>query len=206
MRKKEAVNEAEEPLVDTTVAIPLKSKRTQRKQKRLRKKEKADKERTTLLDLPSELFMNVLIHLRPRDVLTLSQVSKDLKDFILSQQAPIAREIINLRYRALTKCFPLPTLLENVDPTVHLAMLSQERQAAVSIHKKPYQHIKPPEAHIICTCLVSSSVYLHMYYEFPLRFFAISCGEVNQRSHQILAKFNWTYPNVSNRCLDANFL
>lgn len=154
MRKNESIDVDEEPLVDTTVAIPLKSKRTQRKQKKLQKKEKASKERATLLDLPSELFVDVLIRVMPRDVFTLSQVSKDLRDFILSQEATVGREIINLRYRALAKCFPLPILLENVDPAVQPAMMSEARQMTVSIHKKPYQHIKPPDAHVICTCLV----------------------------------------------------
>ncbi|KAF2433652.1 hypothetical protein EJ08DRAFT_607448 [Tothia fuscella] len=153
MRKEEIIGEGEDPLVDTTAAIPLNSKRTQRQKKKQQKKDKAHKELATLLDLPSELFMTVLGYSRPSDVFVLSRVSKDLREFILYQEATITREIIDCRYLALSKCFPLPIPLERVDKNVHPAMLSEERQTMLNLHKKPYQHIKPPDPQALCTCL-----------------------------------------------------
>merc|ERR1712000_662897 len=32
-------------------------------------------------------------------------------------------------------------------------MLSDERQAVMNIHKRPYQHIKAPDRYLTCTCL-----------------------------------------------------
>lgn len=66
----------------------------------------------------------------------------------------MAGELITRRYSVLTKCFPLPVLLENVDEGAHSALLDDERQAThLHIHKKPYQHVKSPDPHVICTCL-----------------------------------------------------
>ncbi|PVH75181.1 hypothetical protein DL98DRAFT_14702 [Cadophora sp. DSE1049] len=149
----ESLNDLEEPLIDTTVAIPLHSKRTERRQKKRHLKEKSSKQHATLWDLPSELVIDILTLLRPSDIFRLSRVNRPLLDFIWEEEASLCRKIVAKRYVVLSQCFPLPVLLENVDKEIHPAMLSDERQAVMNIHKRPYQHIKPPDQHLICTCL-----------------------------------------------------
>jgi hypothetical protein len=156
MPKGDKINEneePEEPLVDTTAAIPLRSKRTERRQRKRHLEAKASKQHATLWDLPSELVMDILILLRPSDIFMLSRVNQALRHFILQEEAGIAREIITRRYAILSKCFPIPVLLENVDKEAHTALLSDARQAILNIHKRPYQHIKLPDQRLVCTCL-----------------------------------------------------
>ena len=153
MRKEEVLNETEEPLVDTTVAIPIRSKRTERRQKRRQQKEKAHNDRISLLNLPSELVIYILGYLRPSDIFVLSRVSHSLRQFNIQQEPNIATEVIKSRYSALSKCFQLPVLLEKVDAGTHAILQSEKRQELLNIHKKPYQHIKSPDPSLICTCL-----------------------------------------------------
>ena len=154
MRNENNIDEANEPLVDTTVAIPLRSKRTERHQKKRHLKERSFKQHATLWDLPSELILDILTLFRPSDIFRLSRVSKGFRDFILSEEAGLVRKIIEWRYTVLSKCFPPPVLLENVDSEAHSALLNDERQANhLHIHKKPYQHIEPPDPRAVCTCL-----------------------------------------------------
>ncbi|KAK0117548.1 hypothetical protein ONS95_011886 [Cadophora gregata] len=143
----------EEPLVDTTAAIPLHSKRTERRQKKRHLKEKSSKQHATLWDLPSELITDILTLLKPSDIFRLSRVNRPLRGFIQDEEGRLCRKIVAKRYAVLSQCFPLPVLLENVDEEIHPAMLSDERQAAMNIHKRPYQHIQPPDQYLICTCL-----------------------------------------------------
>ncbi|KAE9378713.1 hypothetical protein N431DRAFT_433806 [Stipitochalara longipes BDJ] len=154
MRKEPPVNETDEPLIDTTAALPLRSKRLERLQKKRHQKEVASKQNATLWDLPSELILDILNLLRPSDIFNLSRVNSGLRDFILKDASRIADSVITQRYPILTKCFPLPILLENVDKEAHSALLDEERQANdLHIHKKPYQHLQTPDPHTICTCL-----------------------------------------------------
>lgn len=152
MRSLESPAEDQEPLVDTTAMIPLRSKRTERKQKQSQEKNKARKN-MSILDLPSELVIDILGCLRPSDVYNISRVSRSWRQFTLQNEAEIANEIIKSRYQTLAKCLQLPVLLDKVDKCVYPALQSAERQEMLNIHKKPYQHIKPPNPHIICTCL-----------------------------------------------------
>ncbi|KAG4437319.1 hypothetical protein IFR05_007215 [Cadophora sp. M221] len=149
----ETLIDLEEPLIDTTAAIPLHSKRTERRQKKRHLKEKASKQHATLWDLPSELVTDILSLLRPSDIFRLLRVNHPLREFVLQEEARLCRKIVAKRYAVLSQCFPLPSLLENVDEEIHPAMLSDERQAIMNIHKRPYQHIQPPDKHLICTCL-----------------------------------------------------
>lgn len=152
-RAKEATAE-EEPLVDTTAALPLRSKRLERLQKKRHQKEAASKQHATIFDLPSEIILDILTLLRPSGIFNLSRVCHGLQDFILKDASRIAGSVIADRYPILTKCFPLPVLLENVDKEAHSALLDEERQVKhLHIHKKPYQHIQTPDPHTICTCL-----------------------------------------------------
>jgi hypothetical protein len=152
MRKDDTDVNSEEPLVDTTVAIPLHSKRTTRQQKKRQKKEKAHKQQATLWDLPSELVMEIMIFLRPSDIFILSRVNRGLRQFILEEEARICKAIISRRYAALSKCFQLPILLDKVDRNAHPALQCEEREALLNSRKKPYQHVKAPDPQLICTC------------------------------------------------------
>lgn len=155
-RRTEAVNEEdEEPLVDTTAALPLHSKKTERLQKRLQRKskKKPTKTPTTFLELPSELLHEILTHLLPGDLLRLQCLNRPTRDFIHDNERSLAKEIIRLRYPILSQCFPLPVPFPALDPIYHDSLLSKKRQDLLTIHKKPYQHVQPLDAHEICTCM-----------------------------------------------------
>jgi hypothetical protein len=144
----------DEPLIDTTFALPLRSKRLERLQKKRHQKAHSSKQHATLWDLPSEILLDILGLLPPSSIFTLSQASKSLHAFIQSNSTTIATSIINLRYPILARCFPLPILLQNVPEEAHPALLDEERQIKhLNIHKKPYQHIQPPNPQLVCTCL-----------------------------------------------------
>jgi hypothetical protein len=149
------LDDDEEPLVDTTAALPLHSKKTERMQKRLEKKskKKPSPKPQSFLDLPSELLLDILTYLRPRDIFTLRRLNHLTKSFIASNEATISREIIRTRYSILAKCFPLPVPFASLDPQYHSALLSPKRQDLLAIHKKPYQHAKPLDPLEICTCM-----------------------------------------------------
>lgn len=143
----------EEPLIDTTAALTLRSKRTERRQKKRHLKATTTKQHATLWDLPSELLINILTLLPPSSIFPLLRVNQTLRSFILAEEALLARTITARRYAVLSRCFPRPVLLSRVDEAAHPALLSTERQAIMNIHKRPYQHIKLPDPHLICTCL-----------------------------------------------------
>jgi hypothetical protein len=156
MRKGDAtkkLDEVEEPLVDNTQALPLRSKRTERRQKKRQEKQNASKQHATLWDLPSELLLDILTLLRASDIFKLLRVNHALRNYILQEESDISRKIIARRYAVMAKCFPTPVLLENVDKDAHPALLSEERQTMLNIHKRPYQHIQRPDPKVICTCL-----------------------------------------------------
>jgi uncharacterized protein YceK len=149
------LNDDDEPLVDTTAALQLHSKKTERMQKRLEKKSKkkpAPKPQS-FLDLPSELLLDTLTYLRPSDLSRLQRVNRTTKSFIQENEATISREIIRVRYSILAQCFPLPLAFSTLDTKYHSALLSSKRQDLLAIHKKPYQHVKPLDPLDICTCM-----------------------------------------------------
>jgi hypothetical protein len=151
MRKDMILDDEEEPLVDTTTALTKNSKRLDRLRKKLEKKKANHVEPKSLLDLPYEMIMDVFVQLRPSDIFNLRHASKSLNDFILDQEAVLSKEIITRRYQALSRCFPIPTLIEDVESDMHSLLL--KRQDMLGIHWKPYQHIKPFDPQVICTCI-----------------------------------------------------
>jgi hypothetical protein len=145
----------EEPLVDTTAALQLHSKKTERMQKRLEKrsKKKPPTKPQSFLDLPSELIVEILTYLRPSDLFRLQRLTKPMQAFIRENEPTIARDLIRSRYSILAKCFPSPVPFQAIGPTYHSALLSPKRQDLLAIHKKPYTHIKPLDPLAICTCM-----------------------------------------------------
>jgi hypothetical protein len=153
---KMSISEGEEPLVDTTQPIPLHSKKTerlQRKEQRKAKKFQKSSECRSLLQLPSEILLEILGLLRPSDVFSTTRACRDLKSLVDFNAKTLAKDIVARRYSALAKCFPLPVLFVTIHSTAQAALLSPEHEDRLAIHRKPYQHIQPPDPHQICTCL-----------------------------------------------------
>ncbi|GAW13434.1 hypothetical protein ANO14919_028200 [Xylariales sp. No.14919] len=142
-------------LDDKTAALTLRSKRTERVRKKQTKKAMKVKDvpRDVLSLLPYELVIGILTLLRPSELFRLQRTSKWFYDFISQEETRIARVVSGWRYSCLEKSFRLPVLLANIDPAIHNLLQTPERQEILTIHKKPYQHIRPPEPTEVCTCL-----------------------------------------------------
>ncbi|KAH8815713.1 hypothetical protein F5884DRAFT_852176 [Xylogone sp. PMI_703] len=155
MRPDESCSD-EEPLVDTTAALALHSKKTARLQRRQQKKQLARKVHTdihSLLDLPYVVLLEILSFLEPSDIFTLLQLSRSTRAFILDNETSIATTIKNRRYWVLNQCFPTPLPLEAVPDSARSALLSKEWQDRLRIHRNPYQHIKHIDPLAVCTCM-----------------------------------------------------
>ncbi|KAI0862084.1 hypothetical protein F4860DRAFT_502808 [Xylaria cubensis] len=142
-------------LEDKTEPLTLHSKRTERARKKQTKKamKAKDSPHGLLSMLPYELLMEIFTLLRPSDLFRLQRTNKSLNSFIAQEETRIARDVLKLRYSCLEQCFRLPVLLANVDPTIHHYLQAPERQEILTIHRKPYQHIRSPEPKEVCTCL-----------------------------------------------------
>ncbi|KAM7189415.1 hypothetical protein V8F20_010145 [Naviculisporaceae sp. PSN 640] len=146
-----------EPKVDMTQSLPVHSKKSQRQSKKLAKKSlKASSSAPALglFDMPYEIFMQALGLLRPSDIITLLRVNQSIRNFILSEEKTIARDVIHLRYNCLSKCFRRPVLLRDVDPVYHAILQSPDRpETSLRAHKRTFHHIQQPNQDVICTCL-----------------------------------------------------
>jgi hypothetical protein len=151
MRKDLILDDEEEPLVDTTAALAKNSKRIDRQRKKLEKKRANYVKPKSLLDLPYEMLMDVFFQLRPSDLFNLRRASKPLNEFILGEEVVLSKEIVSRRYQTLSKCFPIPRPIEDVEPDMHSVLF--KRKDVLGIHWKPYEHIQPFDPHVICTCI-----------------------------------------------------
>ncbi|KAM7205841.1 hypothetical protein V8F33_000671 [Rhypophila sp. PSN 637] len=146
-----------EPKVDMTQSLAVRSKRTQRQNKKLAKKSlRASNTGPPLgiCDLPSDLFLPIVCLLEPRDIITLSRVSRPIRDFIISEEKYIARQVIRLRYDCLSKCFRRPVLMRDIDPAYHQGLMSAGRpEDPLKTHKRIFHHIQEPDPTVVCTCL-----------------------------------------------------
>lgn len=146
-----------EPKVDMTQSLPVRSKKSQRQNKKLAKKSlKASTSAPSrgLSDMPYEIFMKILCLLQPRDIITLLRVNKPIRNFISCEEQRIARDVIQLRYDSLSKCFRRPVLLRDVDPAYHRGLQSPDRpETSFKAHKRIFHHIQEPDPYVICTCL-----------------------------------------------------
>ena len=155
-RKALLADEDDQPLIDTTAALPLKSKKTERMQKRLGKKtskKQAAAESQSFLNLPAELVHEVLSYLRPTDLFHLERVSPSTQAFIQQHETTIAKDIARSRYWVLSRCLPLPVPFSEVPRDAHSALLNTKRQEMLNIHKRPYQHIDSIDPLKTCTCM-----------------------------------------------------
>lgn len=145
-----------EPLIDTTARLSLHSKKTARLQRRQQKKQSARKVRSEIqsfLDLPPELLSLVLSFLQPSDIYSLLRLNRSMRGYLLENENAIADSILNRRYWVLRQCFPLPVTLDRVPDFARPALLSQQWQDRLRIHKNPYQHIKQIDPSVVCTCM-----------------------------------------------------
>ena len=145
----------DEPLVDTTEKMTLRSKRTERLQKKIQKKEGKRLHSTinSFLDLPSELLVEILTYLRPSDLFLLMRVNRSANKFIETHENTISGAVINRRYSILSKVFPLPVLFEKIDKCIHPVLLAPRHQQRLVIHKAPYWHISPADPKNTCSCM-----------------------------------------------------
>ena len=149
------IQEDDGPLNDTTAKLALRSKKTERLQRRLQKKEsrRVKSEIKSFLDLPLELLTDVLGHLLPEDIFALLRVNQFSREFVLDNEAAIASRIIQSRYWVLGQCFPLPIPLSAVDGLSRRALLSDRWQERLKIHRNSYQHIQQIDPALVCTCM-----------------------------------------------------
>lgn len=146
----------DEPLIDKTTALSLRSKKTLRTQKKLQRKEakKVHSDIKSFLDLPHELLSLVFSFLEPSDIFSLQLVSQLTNDIILDYESAIAASIISRRYWVLAQCFRLPIPLSSVPQNAHPALLSPDWQSKLRLHKNPsYQHFAQIDPNELCTCM-----------------------------------------------------
>ncbi len=155
MSRSEHTLEEDEPLNDTTTILPLHSRKTGRLQRKQQKKSlrKVHSDIKSFLDLPGELLIEVLSHLRPSDTFRLLRLTHFCRDFILENEIGIAVSLKQRRYWVLSQCFPLPIPLSDVEPFAHNALLSEKWQERLKIHRNPYQHIKHIDPTAVCSCM-----------------------------------------------------
>jgi hypothetical protein len=152
---RQAAEDDIEPVVDTTQALQLNSKKLER----LRKKQERRAAKTahhatgSILDLPYELITDILELLRPSDVFRLSRTCRAFHTFLRDEEANLAKKIIDRRYVAIAKCFRLPVRLSDVDASIHPLLQDDGRQEISTMKKKPYQHLRSPNLQEVCTCM-----------------------------------------------------
>jgi hypothetical protein len=148
-----SVSDDDEPLEDNTAALTLRNKKTERmKRKNAARQQKRDAI-VNLAKLPTELLLECLKYLRPRDVFSFSFVNRRFYGLVEANAHVIGDAIIARRYNILAQCLPTPKLLTDVDPAVQALLTDPGRQKQLSIHNRPYQHIQSPDPHQLCTCL-----------------------------------------------------
>lgn len=152
--KKLTREEAETPLIDDTAALTLHSKKTERRQKRLTRKAHQGSGESSLLDLPTELLIEVFSYLQVSDVFRISRACRTLQSIVLDNESVIVKQIILRRYWILWRCFPCPIRFDAVPSDYHSGLLSEKRQDLLNIHRKSYhQHVEMVDPTKVCTCM-----------------------------------------------------
>ncbi|VUC22737.1 unnamed protein product [Clonostachys rosea] len=140
-------------LVDYTQAIALRSRKTDRLKRKLDRKAKKEATKPQLLSLIPELLLDILSQLRPTDIIRFQRTCKLSLEFVRHHEVSLAKEVISYRYSVLSRCFPRPIQLKDVDPIYHPALLHQRRQRLLSIHRKPYSHVAHHDPALVCSCI-----------------------------------------------------
>ncbi|KAH7132402.1 hypothetical protein B0J11DRAFT_557105 [Dendryphion nanum] len=143
----------DEPLVDTTLAIPLHSKRTSRMQRKQEKRDKKQKAKPTLDQLPTEIVLEILKYVRPSEVFDFSLVNRRFRSLVQANANVIGDSLIRRRYPLVVQCFPLPRKLCDLESSVQALLMDPKRQQQKNIHKAQYQHIQMFDPQVLCSCL-----------------------------------------------------
>lgn len=146
-------SEDDEPLEDKTAALTLRSKKTERMQRKKATREKKRQECVHFMDLPGEMILEIMEWLQPSDIFNVSIVNRWLHSLVQTHANALGKKIVARRYSILARCFPLPVLLSEIDPAIHALLNNAERQQKLNIHKNPYHHLRPPDPELVCTCL-----------------------------------------------------
>lgn len=107
----------------------------------------------SIVHMPFDVLIIIFEYMRPSDIFRLARSCRTMWDSVDEHEGRIAKKIISWRYPCLEKCMRLPILLQNVDESLHATLQSPERQNKMGIHKRPFQHIKPFDPTLVCTCL-----------------------------------------------------
>lgn len=129
-------SDSEEPLVDTTKALPLHSKKLERQKKKQEKKRIKALEAASLLTLPTEIILEIFTYLQVSEILSLSSVCARFRDLVSTNGDVIGKDIISSRFQVLTKCFPRPVLFEHVDVRYRPALLNPRRLNNLELHRR----------------------------------------------------------------------
>ncbi|KAF1971199.1 hypothetical protein BU23DRAFT_556214 [Bimuria novae-zelandiae CBS 107.79] len=143
----------EEPLEDKTAALALHSKRTERQQKQKTKRDRKRDAIMNLTKLPTELLIESLTYLKPSDVISFSRVNRRFRNLVDTHANVVGNSILHQRYTLFAQCFVLPKLLTDIDSSSRPLLFDEKRQEMIAIHRKPYQHVQPPDRFFVCTCL-----------------------------------------------------
>jgi hypothetical protein len=144
------------PVKDLTQPLALHSKRTERQRRKQQKRAKSTPSALQLsgfLDLPSELWMDILDLLLPSDLFALSRVNRELRTFLLANETSIVRRIVRLRYPIIERCLMRPVLMQDIDPAIQPLLKSPHRPDVAVSHRAAHQNIPSPETSFHCTCL-----------------------------------------------------
>ncbi|KAF1838660.1 hypothetical protein BDW02DRAFT_564767 [Decorospora gaudefroyi] len=145
------VSDDEDRLEDRTAALTLRNKRTERRKRKDAARQQKRDAIVNLAKLPTELLLESLQHVLPRDVLDFGLVNRRFHALVNAHANAIGSAIIARRYRILAQCLPTPMLLAHTDPPVQALLTDPARQKQlISMH---YQHIQSPDPHQLCTCL-----------------------------------------------------
>ncbi|KAI5361402.1 Putative F-box domain-containing protein [Septoria linicola] len=154
--KKPGPAEEEEPLIDTTEKLQLKSKKTNRAKKKHEKRLKkttAISELKSFLELPTELLDEVLSYLSPSDVIRLQRLNKSTRNYIEHNESSIAKTIIDRRYHVLSRAFQCPVPFDQLDAQTQCSLLSTGWQEIAKTHRTSYyQIVKLLDPRKVCSC------------------------------------------------------
>ncbi|KAF9692249.1 hypothetical protein EKO04_009602 [Ascochyta lentis] len=142
-----------EPVEDRTAALAVKSKRSERMQRRRVERNRKKEAVASLSKLPTELILASLVYLPARDVFRFSLSTRRFHALVARHSQAVGRAIIASRYPRLAQCFPTPRRLQEVPAAMQPLLTDARRQTQLSIHRRPYPHIQPPDAGQLCTCL-----------------------------------------------------
>jgi hypothetical protein len=138
---------------DTTAALPVKSKRTERIRAKRARKQDQQHVSASLGTLPTELVLEVLELLEPSDVFCFSRASRRFLELVRANSDSIGETILQRRYSILARCLPVPRRLCEVNPAaVREALADRTRQTQLGIHNR-YQHIQPVDGSKVCSCI-----------------------------------------------------